>query len=96
MLNNQRKQYSLYTYQSIKNDYNEDIKTPVFYKTIQASIVYTGNYPYIVADLKLKETQYVAITNDTDIAEGMKLDKYEVVFVLPHGIENYCYLKVIE
>ena len=55
MLNSFYKPYQVYTYQTEKNEYQEDVKTRIPYKEVEVAVSYISHSDYLQNDLKLKE-----------------------------------------
>ena len=95
MLNSFYKPYQIYTYQTMKNEYKEDVKTRILYKEVEVAVSYISHSDYLQNDLKLKEVSHIGFTHNNTLSIGMEVDNYEIVFVLPTGREFVLYLKEI-
>ena len=95
MLNSFYKPYQVYTYQTEKNEYQEDVKTRIPYKEVEVAVSYIAHSDYLQNDLKLKEVSHIGFMHDSTLSICMEVDNYEIVFVLPTGREFVLYLKEI-
>ena len=95
MLNSFYKPYQVYTYQTEKNEYQEDVKTRIPYKEVEVAVSYIAHSDCLQNDLKLKEVSHIGFTHDNTLSIGMEVDNYEIVFILSTGREFVLYLKEI-
>lgn len=96
MFNSMKSKHDVYTFSIVTNDYNEEIKTPVFYKSVDLFISLATHNPYTANNTQLIECQCVAITDDSTLAKGMIIDnKYSIEFINAYGNETYLYLKEV-
>ncbi len=96
MFNSQQNQHDVYTFTTILNDYNEEVKTPSFYKSVSMFISLLQHNQYTANDLRLLNCNYLALTSDRTLSKGMVIDsRYTIEFINDYGKEVILYLKEV-
>ena len=95
MLNSSRKLMKLYRVDTTVNELKEQIKTEVFICEVPVSLSYNGYSRYNANDLLLKNCNYIGVTNSAEPKEGMKLENFDILFVLSVGTEYILYLQEV-
>lgn len=96
MFNSQKKMYNVFTYSTSKNEWNEDIKSPVFCKYITMFISLKSYNDFTSNDIRLQEVTHIGITEDKTLQKGMIIgDKYTIEFINNDGRESIVYLKQV-
>lgn len=96
MFNSQMKQHDVYTISISQNEWNEEIKSPVFFKSIRMFISIRTYNNYTTNDIKMQEVTHIGITPDKTLVNGMKIDnQYEIVFINNDGKDSIVYLKQV-
>jgi len=96
MFNSQMKKVNVYTISVTKNEYEENIKSSVFLKTISMFISYKQYNNYTANDVRLQEITHVGITADKTLEKGMVIDnQYTVEFINNDGKDSIVFLKQV-
>jgi len=96
MFNSQKKQYNVFTFTSVKNDYNEEIKTPILYKTIDIFISLLQHNQYTANNVNLMNCTYLGLTTDRTLLKSMVIEnRYIIEFINDYGNETILYLKEV-
>jgi len=97
MFNSKTKNYNIYTYEITTNEYNEEIKSPVLFKTIPMFISLLNHADLATNDVNILNSTYMAITTDDTLQRGMIIDnKYEITYVLDNGRDIYLTLTEVQ
>lgn len=95
MFNSKTKKYNVYTFTETKNDYNELVKAPVLFKTIEMFVAVAEFSPYMNNSLKLQEVTHIGITRDK-LEKGMRVgENLFIEFIKEAGRDYLVYLKEI-
>jgi hypothetical protein len=90
------KKVNVYTISVTKNEYEENIKSSVFLKTISMFISYKQYNNYTANDVRLQEITHVGITADKTLEKGMVIDnQYTVEFINNDGKDSIVFLKQV-
>jgi len=96
MFNSQMKKVDVYTISATKNEYEEEIKSPVFLKTILMFISLKTYNNYTSNDIKLQEVSHVGITTNKTLEKGMVINnQYTIEFINNDGRDSIVYLKQV-
>lgn len=97
MFNNKMSNYNVYTYEITTNDYNEEIKSPVLFKTVPMFISLLNHADLATNDVNILDSTYMAITNDNTLQRGMVVNnQYEITYVLQNGRDIFLTLKEVQ
>lgn len=96
MFNGKMQPFKVFKNTIATNEYGEEIKTPIYYKTIDMFISFNVHNPYIVSNLDLTKASYKAVTLDKTLEKGMTIEnKYIIEFVNNDGRYSVIFLNEV-